>query len=588
MSTLEERRRRFSSKRHIEQPTAKFNFDITVMNTFSAYCLSGNTNIHRNYLVTLRNVLNSITEAMFENNVECIIRYRFCKKVLEVKLDNNITNRALVVREVYGIMGNQFESLDPNGFPELSNDDVDWVEGTIATCANVLFINNSILDLGNLCTGYSSSDYTDKIKYVNDIKEKVSEMQTTFRRNDVDKDTNNTTIDFSNFNNTLEDIYSDMERPCYLLKTGIQALNGVLAGGFGGGKVYSFFGLPGEGKTTTLLNMAVQIKNYNKDYVCRDKTKIPCVAVLTMENNTKQVFETLFNIACSPEPLKNFDKADAKQLISAQLGVSVSSPIDIVVKYKPINSVDCNYLYKFVEDLEDEGYEVIALIQDYIKRIRPVDKTGEPRIDIGNVINDFRNFALYKDIPVITASQFNREGVRILEDSRRVNKHNVVKNLSSSMIGESGLINENLDCTIFIAPEYIDGKKYMGFKCDKTRYRIFTKLTTFYQPFYDDNYVKYVCDEGLAEPLSRTSLIHDEAEMRNAFGNTIQFGARRDFDLEELEDKPLESESDKDKAILGGTVYTDKEKNNNKAAYDPNPRRLAKIAFRPKQIAYRI
>ena len=76
--------------------------------------------------------------------------------------------------------------------------------------------------------------------------------------------------------------------------------------------------------------------------------------------------------------------------------------------------------------------------------------------------------------------------------------------------------------------------------------------------------------------------------MRNAFGNTIQFGARRDFDLEELEDKPLESESDKDKAILGGTVYTDKEKNSSKAAYDPNPRRLAKIAFRPKQIAYRI
>ena len=40
----------------------------------------------------------------------------------------------------------------------------------------------------------------------------------------------------------------------------------MLGGGFEKGRVYSFFGLPGEGKTVTLENLMYQIWKYNKGF----------------------------------------------------------------------------------------------------------------------------------------------------------------------------------------------------------------------------------------------------------------------------------------------------------------------------------
>lgn len=41
-------------------------------------------------------------------------------------------------------------------------------------------------------------------------------------------------------------------------------LNYLLGGGFENARVYGFFGLQGEGKSLTLLNLALQLKKYNK------------------------------------------------------------------------------------------------------------------------------------------------------------------------------------------------------------------------------------------------------------------------------------------------------------------------------------
>ena len=44
------------------------------------------------------------------------------------------------------------------------------------------------------------------------------------------------------------------------LKTGIQAINRSLNGGFENDRCYIYLGLPGEGKSSTLLNLTLQIK----------------------------------------------------------------------------------------------------------------------------------------------------------------------------------------------------------------------------------------------------------------------------------------------------------------------------------------
>lgn len=554
---LRERKAKYDVK--MKQPEGiKFNFDLTMMNTFCSYTLSENTSVHRNSLVNLREIFNKIQESMFENMQECIIRYRFCKAVLDTKLDKKLMRRDLVLRDVYGVVGNSFESLDPNNFYELATDDIYWIEGTISACMDVLFINNKVSDLQYTCSEYASANYTSKMNIVGKLKTQIDEMQTQFRRNDIDRDGKDQTFRLSNSESAIADLHNRLKRPSFKLSTGMQGFNDMLGGGFEGSRVYCILGLPGEGKTTMLLNLLYQIKKYNKLYECKDKTKRPCVVLLTMENRVHETICTLFNIACSNMDISHYSPEEALQLMMArELAVTMDSPIDIIIKYKPINSVDTNYLYKLAEDLEDEGYEVIAMLQDYIKRIRPMDRNKETRFELGNVINDFRNFAVFKDIPVITASQLNRDAARIVDESRSTNKNDLVKKLGRANIGESSLIDENLDGTIFITPEYVGDQKYMGIKLTKHRYKIFTKITSIYQPFEEGSGVKLMEDEGLVKPLFKESLVRDAEQIKKAFGDTVRFSVNREIkDIDELETE--------DKIIVGGTVYGDLN-----AAYTP-------------------
>ena len=111
----------------------------------------------------------------------------------------------------------------------------------------------------------------------------------------------------------------------------------------------------------------------------------------------------------------------------------------------------------------------------------------------------------------------------------------------------------------------------MGFKLAKHRDRIFTNVTTFYQPFHEDNAIKYQTDVGLAKPLYKETLVKSELEIREAFGETIKMNARKDImpiqELLEKESRNLTPEEIEEK-ILGGKVYTNKPK---EAACKPLP-----------------
>ena len=103
--------------------------------------------------------------------------------------------------------------------------------------------------------------------------------------------------------------------------------------------------------------------------------------------------------------------------------------IEILIRFKPVNSVDTSYMYTIVEELNDEGYECIAFFQDYLMRIRPSIVTNNTYEDLGTIANDFKTFAILNDCPVISASQLNREAARIIDESRGKNDPNLVKKI---------------------------------------------------------------------------------------------------------------------------------------------------------------
>ena len=50
----------------------------------------------------------------------------------------------------------------------------------------------------------------------------------------------------------------------------------------------------------------------------------------------------------------------------------------VVIKYYPNKSISTGDLYGIINDMSDEGNEVVALILDYVKRIKAVEKYNQP------------------------------------------------------------------------------------------------------------------------------------------------------------------------------------------------------------------
>ena len=256
-----------------------------------------------------------------------------------------------------------------------------------------------------------------------------------------------------------------------------------------------------------------QLKRYNNDYKTKDPTKTPCIVMLTMENTIVESIERLFGMACiKNNSMTEYSLEEVMRMLrdEGELRLDMGSPIDLVIKYKPTNSVDTTYLYTLVDDLEDQGMECIALFQDYIGRIRSTERYSDTRLEYGCVTDEFKTFAENKDIPVITASQLNRDASKHIDEGRKSNKSDLVRFIGRSNISESMLILNNIDAGFMIAPEVThEGEKYLGVQRIKIRYKA-SEREYVYLP-YIKNTLRLVEDFG-REATYRTTM-RSEAEI---------------------------------------------------------------------------
>ena len=322
------------------------------------------------------------------------------------------------------------------------------------------------------------------------------------------------------FIRTMGNVYDRLHNPSTKLKTGMQAFNNIISGGFENGRIYLLFGLPGEGKSMTMLNLALQLKKFNKEYQPKDPTKRPCVVYLTMENSLEETIERAHGILVS----KDFDRRLSLEEMTEQFknsgfAVTDDDPIDIVIKYIPANTVDTDYVYALYDELADSNKEVICMVQDYIKRIkcRDFDILGkDPYMALGSVVDEFKQFAIDKDIPVITASQLNREAAKAIDEGRKISRNNLVECVGRNNIGESIKILENIDSGIIIIPEKdAADNPYMGFSLIKSRYGT-NAPKRFYHPFNPEKPVELLCDEGCTTPVHRLTMTDLSLAAQNA------------------------------------------------------------------------
>lgn len=486
------------------------NFDLSSLTLMCNYVISENRNIRRLQYVNLRNLIDMLDMEKYINDPERYKRIIFIQKGLEARLERGISDPILLYKYINGGIIDD-DIIDISSFSSLSNNEIDWINETVSSTIKSAFIYEECDRMIDLWTRFRSADYTSISAISAEIEQATAQLHTKFRKAKVESNTEQMfSLAPDNLHAVLMDTWEETTSKYRKLITGMQGFNQLIGGGFENTRVYLLLGITGVGKSMTLMNIAYQIKKYNKGFKPKDPTKRPCVLYLTMENTVTESLQRLFQICTGEELAKQSspEEAERKLRTEGELYLTDSSPIDILIKFKPNKSEDTSYLYTLVEDLEDEGYEVICLLQDHAKRIRSTTNNPDIRLELGDVINEFKTFAMLKDIPVISNSHLNREGARVIDANATSSKSDLTRLLGKSNIGESLLMLDNVDFAAIINNEYDrEGNKYMVFKQVKTRIKSFRDYIC--QPFDKENEIKLVEDYYSPMPVFKETLYSD-------------------------------------------------------------------------------
>ena len=515
-----QRRMKYNSRGHtVNKSNIKLNmnFNISTLEIMASYSVSENRNIRRSQLMQMRNLFAMLDENLYIVDHNKNKYFNFIIKALEGRLEKNIKDLDILDKFINGGFieddsENSEEQIHISQLKVLSNPEVEWVASTISESLKYSYINNDMNELYELLVKFRASDYSSRGEIVRLIEDEVVKVNNLFRKAKSEQ-SHEVTFSLKDgiFEDSMREIHENVTNPSRRLYTGMQGFNELVGGALETTRVYMLLGLAGAGKSFTLLNIAKQLKTNNKHYRPKDPTKIPVIVLLTMENTVQETVTRLFEITTG----QDMGKVDVETAIKmlkkdGEMYIADDNPIDIIVKYVPNRSVDTSYLYTLAEDLEDEGYEMICLIQDHVKRIRSIERTPDIRIELGNVINEFKTFAMLKDCVVITNGHLNREAAKSIDDGNRTNKGDLIRMIGRANISESMLMIDNLDVGIVIQQEYDEkGNRYMGFKRIKERVKCNPNFNIVYQMFKSPDSLEFIEDLDKRVPLHKDTLKGD-------------------------------------------------------------------------------
>ena len=510
-----------STKKKKENEPISIQLDIETLSTMCRFVISDSLYVKRYDLIQLKRFLNVIdTNKLARSSMEITDRLNFIRYALEAKLDVKLSGKDAVLSYV----NQKFtKDIDINLDIPIGKEDIDWINDFTAETLKYVFIYKDIEQMRNLCNEFAQTSIGHRGNIIQKFEDHIDFMKNEFRNvRAQDSIETKFSLQGETFENMITDTYNRLKSPSRRLYTGMQGFN-QLTNGFESGRVYMLFGTTGVGKSVTLLNIMFQLKKYNRNYVPKDPTKRPCIVMLTMENTITETIDRLFDLVSNNGvPMSTYKTAQDvidKLRETGELVVDDNSPIDLVIKYKPNHSVSTDYLYTLYDELEDEGFEPICLIQDHVKRIRAVDNDQDLRLELGNIVNEFKVFASLKDIPVISDSHLNREAARIIDNGANKSKADITRMLGKENVGESLVMLDNLDMGIIINKDWDrDGNLYMVFSTIKTRYK--TERDYIAHPFVPGSTIRLVEDVGMPVPAFKESL-RGVGNLISPYGNAI-------------------------------------------------------------------
>lgn len=505
--------------------------DLNMFNCMVGYLLN-----MESPLITFKNIqqmhklFNKIDPKPFYINENLKIRYNFIMGVLHEIVD--VRHHLILKDDLLVFINERFNHEDYKDildnldkYNNMSSYQIEFTRDSINDRLNYIYLDAYKDEIRDELDKLDSNEFNSYREINENLRIIMAGLFSKIRSSNLNETNIRTlsTLD-ENMDNVVLDLIKKFRDDSRVLKTGMKRLNEMLSPGFVGSNLYLFAGIPNAGKTLILTKSMLGIQKYNSNVKLKRPDRKPVVLFITAEDTMEKMIGRIFSDLVPNVDLKKSDYSNkelAEMLKQHGFGDS-EAETNIVVKYYNEKEIDTNDIYGIIDEVEDENNEVIALIVDYVKRIRPALYAREEKDELKNVTNELRNIAVNYDIPVISACQMNREAAKAVDNAIMDNKNDVAKKIGRSNIGSSWAMLENTDALINIYTELYEdpttkkNTKWMSFMRMKLRYEDLFNVTYFVQPYSADG-KRLLDDINLPEGsyVSKLELSHEVARQKD-------------------------------------------------------------------------
>lgn len=491
-------------------------FDKLMLEMFIGYLASDSSLINRTNYINLQKLMEIIDIEMYESDVRMYDLICFIRLMLEARLQRGMTNLNVIAS--YCLHEKNTESFQRIAdsldlYARLQDREIQWINKAVIDRLKYAYI---IFYKDILMQDFDKIDVNKVDSYeeaVNIIKDDITHLLAEMRASQDSAGANSFTLEDGLFESSVTDIVNKLKDKSRRFITGLRALNGILSPGFMSGKLYMFLARTGNFKSGLLLSIAKWFKTLNyKVTPRRNPDAIPTVLLITTENSIAETVERLFAMVVPGEDMESMSPIQVINELKTTGGMTISmeNRVNIRIEYRNDREIDTNDIYGIIEDIEMNGAEVIALIVDYIKRIKAAESgRGDERIELKNCSSELKNLAENLDIPVITAMQINRAGNQLVEQAMSQSKEDLAKFMGATNVANCWDLIENSDwvCIINIEKHKETEQYFLTFKLVKIRYADKSGgFNYFNQPFADNDKIRLIEDVMLPNSVAVNSL----------------------------------------------------------------------------------
>lgn len=532
----------FMSANDIKLKPLKIKFDLTTLDMVILFIYKDSVLRTRKTLTNIYKLFNNLDESIYESEPTLSARIWIIKKTVYGKLVDGFENDEYLKQYCFDdIECDEYRETTLKNILEtkkISHEEskflIKKIDDTLEYGYTVT-VKNIMKEILNHIDDGDFKSY----KAVSEDLYSIATAIINIKRNTTSLGSDQTfSLSNEQFEAVIEDAVQRLKDRNRIFITGIQRWNTILAPGYLSKRLYTYLAFPGKGKSTILLKSAMDIRKYNKGIKTKDPDKRPAVLFLTLENDIPETIERIYNMCVDSDDIRNYSPKQIKKKMKEKGGLKLTDDdnIDIIIKEFKNRELDTNDLYTLINDLSDEGIEVITLIVDYMKRIRPAERADNEKTELKNITNELKELAKFFDICVITAQQLNRVGASVVDAALQAKKEDVTRLVGRDAIAGAWEIIENSDFVCIINPEVKTdtNELFLTFKMLKRRYRSseenekLRRLEYFNHPFEAGNEIKLIDDIDLPKPLSLESLstqfeaVDDKRGKENAIDREVK------------------------------------------------------------------